>query len=142
MNKERIQHLINCLERLPDERFDYGNYFLIPKSDDSNLKQLSHFLDEIKDLDEPPCGTIGCVAGHVCMIWWNESKSLFLECFSPSSVAQEILDIDEDVKFDLFLRYSGLANKTDAINRLKYLLEHGSFNNYDWSAESHSLCNL
>lgn len=143
INKARIEELLKHIKSIPDEEFDYSNWFSGP-----------HFMWQDRDAWEDvresaiknkkhPCHTAGCVAGHTCMLWWNEAKDYIQQNHEELSIyqifafaAQEILGIDDITRNQLFINEAETANKADAIKRLKHILKHGNLNHYPWSKES------
>ncbi len=146
MNKERIQQLIDYLEQLPDERFDYGNFFSngkevsITNSDDPfNESCYDNIVASAKNNCRPiECGTAACVAGHTCLLFWNEAKYEIAKATPISYIAKNILEIDHVVERQLFYFQCETATKINAINRLKHLLKHNSLYDYDFVDEGNA----
>ncbi len=140
MNKTRIQQLIDCLEQLPDDQFDYSKCFLIPGMDeiDTNHLILQKAYNYTLNKEFPPCNTAGCVAGHTCLLFWENYVTIISDCggLGFEDVARNILEIDLFVADVLFRSQMYVATKEDAINRLKHLLENDNFDGYDWKKES------
>lgn len=139
MNKERIQKLIDYLETLPEERFDYGNFFSSgkPSSDDPfNECVYDNIVESAKNNCSPiECGTAACVAGHTCFLFWDEAKTEIANHSPISYIAKNILGIDNVVERQLFYAYCDAATKANAISRLKHLLKHNSLYDYDFCNE-------
>ncbi len=131
MNKERVQKLLEHLKQLPDELFTYDEY-IIAAGGVFDLRCYK-FRKE-----PPPCGTAGCVAGHCCLLFYEEYLQAPMELATVPIFARNFLELDYFVAHALFTKYMSVATKQDAIRRLEYLLEHdGSLQGYNYLFESH-----
>lgn len=144
INYERIQELIEHIETIPYHKFDYANWFSDSfggETDQATWERIRKSANT--KAKNPSCNTAGCVAGHACMIWWDEARN-FIKNNEDLSIyqifafaAQEILGIDDLTRSQLFLREAEYASKSDALNRLKFILKNGNLINYKWEEESY-----
>ncbi len=128
MNKKRCEELLEYLKQLPDERFDYTRYLSI----EGNLVPVVIF----KEQATPSCNTAGCVAGHCCILYFEDFKktSNFVHFIEFST--EQLGLTKEDANF-LFIENMEDATKQDAIARLEYLIKNGVLEGYDFSTESY-----
>lgn len=137
MNAERIEKLINYLKDIPDQKFDFSNWFstIENKNEDDCGDHYLKILSLAKEKKSPPCNTAACIAGHTVLLFWEEAKNHIVKGCSVSIVAQEILGIDYFTKNDLFVKGMDYATKQDAIQRLEHILDNNTLDNYDWHSE-------
>lgn len=131
MNTQKIKQLVKHLKNLPNKNFNYASWF-------SNIEEdaeinVTKCAKENKIPNE--CGTAACVAGHTCLLFWDEAKIGIAKDRSISVIATEILGIDYFTKNDLFLKGMEHATKQDAIRRLEHILEYHTLDDYDWTLE-------
>ena len=120
-NVEDLTIVRNHLASIGDEQFDY-NHVLDESAEEAFYKhKVYHF-----------CGTVGCVAGWVCVLF-NLYPTLVE---SAMYVAAKHLWLNKSDEIFLFTRRCDIAQRVDAIRRIDYLLEHGTSEGYDFSGET------
>lgn len=131
MNRQRIQQLIDHLESIEDAEFNYSEYFT------NDVLSNREIWEEFKATKTVPCGTAACLAGYAILLWKHEFKQEqnVPSCLSVEAQAREILGISHFDGRQLFVENMENATKQDGIRRLKYLLEHQTLQNYDWTLE-------
>lgn len=141
MHVERMQQLRDHLAQTPDERFNYG-MSLGPQGWPglSPSLQVTSFLERLPY----PCGSMGCVAGHACLLFdlhadehmvQDYSRDRLLSCL-VLRVAANHLELSEPQRHFLFLEDCTRADRSDAVRRLDHLLQGGKVETYDWAQES------
>lgn len=142
MNKTRIKQLVEHLEQIPDELFSYTKWFAMPGIDEESANKVirQEAFNYAFKHKEPPCGTTACVAGHTCLIFWDNCTNKLSDKFHGfESIAQELLGLDAETASQLFRKNTHIATKEDAIKRLKYILKWGVIDeHYQWEKESYN----
>lgn len=148
INRERIKLLLEHLKKLPDDEFDYTNWFKLEIQNGDNIPEYvgpqilqgsraNNVIRKAAKTNGPPaCKTAGCIAGHCCLLFWEECKDRF-EYEGFETTATRLLGFDYHVGTPLFQNYMMVANKHDAIMRLEHLMEFDDLEDYDWTLERH-----
>ncbi len=135
MNSERVKKLLDHIKKSPDEQFHYGNWF--SGIDDKEISTFRNVQEAAKNRNKKSiCGTAACVAGHACLLFWKETRKDLAIGMSIAEIAQNVLELDHQTRYNLFLQNMDDATKADAIKRLEYLLQFGNLDDYDWFSES------
>ena len=117
MNLEKLIQLRDHLVSVPDNEFDYENFYL-NKSDPDAWSSLSL-------RDDPPqhCGTAGCVAGHAKWLWpelFRQEQGRHIN--DSTAIGNGVLGLNGCQQYFLFIENCGDANRLDAIARLDWLI--------------------
>lgn len=125
MNRERLEHLITVIRRVPDEQFDLSLWM----SSDYNIQ-------EQKALD-PECKTVGCALGWACLDPEFKAQGLHLNKFNEPTFGRDTSFSAGEVFFDIgyiassFLfsptqypghEYSRDITKQDVISHIEHVL--------------------
>lgn len=141
MNEEKIRKLIDHLKTI-DERNFRMEHWLIPVAAADDAEAHLYTIDYFSGLmavrrdnpDENWCGTAGCLAGHTCMLFFDEAKETELNRGHVPNVAAAILELEPHIATYLFTpRYvDDLRELTlpQAIVVLEHFLATG---NVDWT---------
>lgn len=142
MNVPRMEEFLEYLKQLPPENFNYEFWLKTPGKIDPLLtegKTLSVLEQAARTNMDPPCGTVGCVAGNCVILFWEESKSYFSKPWNSltiGEIAAKILGLSSRQEDFLFMSFIKFSNKDDAIKRLEHLLSGISVDKYHWESET------
>ena len=132
MNEEKIKKLIDHLKRIDERAFDM-EHWLIPVSKVYSAESSFYTINYVdamaktrrEDLPEDEwCGTAGCLAGHTCMLFYEEAKELARVFGHIPVVAADILELEPNVSNYLFTPRNVDDLKSLTLPQAIVVLEH------------------
>ena len=127
MDRVRGRQLLDHIQQVPPEQFNYGVFFKTPTRAFLTCADVNRH-----GVPQPGCGTAACLCGHAVWLWADE---VAVETEFTIDRVQRLMQLSMSECQFLFLRRVGSATRVDAIRRLQHLLDGGAPWTYPWELE-------